>query len=61
MNRIIGLHIKEAASHLAAMRVWKNNAAIGKYVVQAAKELEAGKLKAKSGSRPGKHAPSKLN
>lgn len=45
INRLIGLHIKEAAAHLGTMHVWQANAAIGKYVKKAAEEAAAGKLK----------------
>lgn len=47
INRLIGVHIKEAASHLGARRVWQSNAAIGKYVKAAAADAAAGKLKVK--------------
>jgi hypothetical protein len=45
INRLIGLHIKDAAAHLGTMHVWQANAAIGKYVKKAAEEAAAGKLK----------------
>lgn len=47
INRLIGLHIKEAASHVSTMRVWQANAVVGKYVKQAALDAAAGKLKPK--------------
>lgn len=47
INRLIGLHIKEAAAHLGTMHVWQANAAIGKFVKKAADEASTGKLKLK--------------
>lgn len=47
MNRLIGINIKEAASHIGAMHVRQANAAIGKFVRLAAEEAAAGKLQRK--------------
>lgn len=50
ISRLIGHHIAEAASHMGTMRVWNFNAAVGKYVAQAAEAAKASKLKASSKS-----------
>lgn len=47
INKMIGLHIKEAAAHLGTMHVWQANAAIGKFVKKAAEDAASGKLKVK--------------
>jgi len=51
INRLIGLHIKNAAANLGTMHVWQANAAIGKYVKKAAEEASAGKLKLKGSKK----------
>lgn len=52
INRLIGLHMKTAASHIGAMHVRQANAQIGKFVKKAAEEAAAGKLKPKGSSKP---------